>query len=93
MAADPSHKGKFLRIYIEKGGCSSYQYGFKFDEKKDSDTQCDFGEVKLIVDAESASMLKGSQIDYKEEFSGSGFSVTNPNAKDPCGCGQSFQIK
>ena len=88
--SDESLQGKALRVLVEKGGCSSYQYGFAFDEKKDGDTELVLGGLKVLVDAPSAPLLQGSVIDYKEDFSGSGFSIANPNASHSCGCGKSF---
>ena len=90
--ADPAHSGKSLRIAIEKGGCSSYQYKFTFDDRRGADTIVPGDGVDFIVDGETLSMLKGSTLDFQESFSGSGFIVTNPNAKSACGCGQSFQV-
>ncbi len=89
-AGDPSLQGKPLRVFVEKGGCSSYQYGFAFDEKREGDTELALDGLNVIVDGQSADLLKGSVIDYKEDFSGSGFSIVNPNAKGSCGCGKSF---
>lgn len=89
-ASDKDLSGKSLRVYVEKGGCSSYQYGFTFDDKKDGDTDMDLGAFHVVVDAPSASLLTGAVIDYKEDFSGGGFSIANPNAKKSCGCGKSF---
>lgn len=88
---DPSIQGKPLRVFVEKGGCSSYQYGFAFDDLKTGDSELDLGGLKVIVDPNSAPLLQGSVIDYKEEFGGSGFSIANPNAKGSCGCGKSFE--
>ncbi len=88
---DQSLQGKPLRVFVEKGGCSGFQYGFAFDDKKDGDIELPVTELKVIVDHESSEMLKGSVIDYKEDFSGSGFAITNPNAKKSCGCGNSFE--
>jgi iron-sulfur cluster assembly accessory protein len=88
---DPAIAGKPLRVFVEKGGCSGYQYGFSFDDKKEGDTEMAISDLKVLVDAESAPLLSGSTIDYKEDFSGSGFAISNPNAKKSCGCGHSFE--
>jgi iron-sulfur cluster assembly accessory protein len=90
FAGDPSLEGKSLRVVVEKGGCSSYQYGFTFDQKKDGDEEVDQTGVKLLVDPQTAGLLAGSVIDYKEDFSGGGFAISNPNATSSCGCGKSF---
>ena len=87
---DPALSGKALRIYIEKGGCSGYSYGFKFDETQASDTEQTYEGFKLIVDQESGKMLEGSTVDYKTDFGQEGFAIKNPNAKKSCGCGNSF---
>lgn len=89
-AADKELSGKHLRVFVEKGGCSSFQYGFTFDDAKDGDQTLPVEGLSLVVDAQSAAMLQGSVIDYKEDFSGAGFSISNPNAKKSCGCGKSF---
>ena len=89
-ANDKELAGKALRVFVEKGGCSSYQYGFTFDDKKDGDTALDLSGLNLVIDGTSAALLAGAVIDYKEDFSGGGFAISNPNAKKSCGCGKSF---
>ena len=91
-AADPTANGKALRIFVQGGGCSGFQYGFAFDEQKDGDTLIDQGEVKVVVDSYSSPYLQESTVDYVEDFRGSGFVVQNPNAKGSCGCGSSFTV-
>ena len=91
-AQDPEAAGKSLRIYLEAGGCSGYQYGFKYDQKKEGDMVVSSDSVEVLIDAQSAEMLKGSVIDYKEDFSGEGFSIENPNVKRSCGCGNSVEV-
>jgi iron-sulfur cluster assembly accessory protein len=88
--ADASLSGKVLRVFIEAGGCSGYQYGFTFDDKRDGDHEFDCHGLKVLVDAASLPILSGCVIDYTEDFNGAGFSVNNPNAKKSCGCGHSF---
>ena len=82
-----------LRVYIEGGGCSGFQYGFDLEHAVDPD---DFvvenDGVKLVVDPMSFQYLMGSQIDYKEDLMGAQFVVTNPNASTTCGCGMSFSV-
>lgn len=90
-AGEPSAQGKALRVLVEPGhGCSAYQYGFTFDDKKEGDTELEMGGLKIVVDPDSGRLLAGCVIDFKDDFSGAGFSVTNPNAKKSCGCGKSF---
>jgi iron-sulfur cluster assembly accessory protein len=88
---DPSLSGKPLRVYVEPGhGCSQYQYGFSFDEKRQTDLEMTQSGLQVVMDPQSAPLLTGSVIDYKEDFSGAGFAISNPNAKHSCGCGKSF---
>ncbi len=91
-ANDPNAAGKSLRILLESGGCSGYQYGFTYDNKKDGDESYHFDGVDVIIDTKSAELLKGSVIDYKEDFGGEGFAIQNPNVKKSCGCGNSVEI-
>lgn len=88
--ADTTLQGKVLRIFVESGGCSGYQYGFTFDTQKEGDQEFDCNGVKILVDAASLPILSGCVIDYVEDFNGAGFAVKNPNAKKSCGCGSSF---
>jgi iron-sulfur cluster assembly accessory protein len=86
----PENTGKTLRVYVEQGGCSGMQYGLVFDEPRDGDHASDTGGVKVLVDAFSAQYLKGSQVDFSDDLVGGGFKLTNPNARQSCGCGSSF---
>ena len=80
-----------LRVAVRPGGCSGYSYDMFFDsEFADDDIVRSFGEVKLVVDSESASLIKGSTLDYRDGLQDSGFHITNPNATKTCGCGSSF---
>jgi len=88
---DKALEGKLLRVFVETGGCSGYQYGFAFDEKKEGDAELAFEGIKVVVDPKSAPLLNGSVVDYKEDFGAEGFSISNPNAKKSCGCGHSFE--
>lgn len=84
-----------LRVYVTGGGCSGFQYGFKFDEKvEEEDTQVtnENHSVHLLVDAISLQYLWGAQIDYKEDLEGAQFIIRNPNASTTCGCGSSFSV-
>lgn len=92
VSNDPQATGKSLRIYLEAGGCSGYQYGFTYDELKSGDEVISSDGISVIIDPESAQLLKGSVIDYKEEFGSEGFAVENPNVKKSCGCGHSVEI-
>lgn len=80
-----------LRVFIEGGGCSGFQYGFSFDEARaDDDFVLDRGGIELLVDPLSMQYLEGAEVDYVEELSGAQFVIHNPNAKTTCGCGSSF---
>lgn len=97
-----------LRVYITGGGCSGFQYGFKFDEIINQDDtivtqttdESDEGErggsggseVHLLIDPMSIQYLIGAEIDYREDIEGAQFIIRNPNAKTTCGCGSSFAI-
>jgi iron-sulfur cluster assembly accessory protein len=85
------HAGKPLRIYVESGGCSGFQYGMTFDEQRDKDLVADFSDVQLVVDPVSADYLKGTVIDFKDTLNDGGFKISNPKAKQSCGCGRSFE--
>src|SRR5262249_29715973 len=87
----PDSQNKPLRVFVQGGGCSGFQYGFTFDEKKDGDAIMEQGGITVLVDPMSAQYLKDATVDYVEDFRGAGFSVTNPNATGGCGCGKSFQ--
>ena len=87
----PDSQGKPLRIFVQGGGCSGFQYGFTFDDKKEGDAVIETGGIEVVVDPQSAQYLKDAKVDYVEDFRGAGFSVTNPNASGGCGCGKSFQ--
>ncbi len=80
-----------LRVYVQGGGCSGFQYGFTFDEdQQDDDTAVDRDGVRLLIDPMSFQYLIGAKIDYKDDLDGSRFIINNPNASTTCGCGSSF---
>jgi len=91
-AADAASQGKGLRIFVQGGGCSGFQYGFAFDDPKDDDMVIEKGPIKVLLDPYSAPYLAAATVDYVEDFRGSGFVVQNPNAKGTCGCGSSFTV-
>ena len=85
--------GLMLRVYVQGGGCSGFQYGFTFDEEvQEGDTAIENGGVKLLVDPMSVQYLMGAEIDYREDLSGAQFVIRNPNASTTCGCGSSFSV-
>ncbi len=81
-----------LRVAVRPGGCSGYSYEMFFDgDFASDDQQAEFGEaVRVVVDAQSAQLLEGATLDYKDGLDQSGFAITNPNATRTCGCGSSF---
>ena len=80
-----------LRMFVQGGGCSGYQYGFAFDEEIAEDDFVTENEgVKVVVDMISSQYLQGATLDYKEEKFNSQFVISNPNAKSTCGCGSSL---
>jgi iron-sulfur cluster assembly protein/iron-sulfur cluster insertion protein len=80
-----------LRVAVRPGGCSGYSYDMFFDaEIADDDIVRSFGDVRLVVDPESAELIKGATLDYRDGLQGAGFHITNPNATRTCGCGSSF---
>jgi len=80
-----------LRVYIQGGGCSGFQYGFEFDEEQgEDDLAVQTDGVTLLVDPLSLQYLMGAEVDYTESLHGAQFVIRNPNAKTTCGCGSSF---
>lgn len=88
---DPANAGKHLRVFVEAGGCSGLQYGMVFDEIRPGDRQDDFHGARVLVDEFSAAYLKGAVVDFSDALTGGGFKITNPNARQSCGCGKSFE--
>ena len=86
----PDASGKALRVFIQGGGCSGFQYGFTFDDKRPTDHVVAVRDIEVVVDPTSAAKLHGATVDFIEDFRGAGFSVENPNASAGCGCGKSF---
>ena len=82
-----------LRVFVQGGGCSGFQYGFTFDEDiQEDDTVMDKEGVLLLIDSMSYQYLLGAEIDYKEDINGAQFVIKNPNATTTCGCGSSFSV-
>lgn len=83
--------GLALRMAVRPGGCSGFSYEMYFDsETDDSDIVEAYGDVRVIVDPQSAEMVRGSTLDYKDGLMGAGFAIDNPNVTNSCGCGNSF---
>jgi iron-sulfur cluster insertion protein len=95
VAAIAVRQGKppVLRLSVEGGGCSGFQYRFGLaDTIEPDDAQVETDGVKLVVDAVSLDLVRGAQVDYVEDLGGAAFKVANPNAAAGCGCGSSFAI-
>lgn len=91
LFAEQNNPNLKLRVFVQGGGCSGFQYGFMFDEiPSDDDTQVTSSGVTLLIDAMSLQYLQGATLDYKEALMGSNFVIDNPNATASCGCGSSF---
>jgi iron-sulfur cluster assembly protein len=81
-----------LRVFVVSGGCSGYQYGMAIARsREEDDISIEASGVTLLVDAESAPLLEGAEVDYVEDLMKSGFTIFNPNAVRSCACGSSFQ--
>lgn len=83
---------KGLRLAVTGGGCSGLSYKIEFSDSKEKDNVLDFGGVKVLIDPKSVIYLKGIVLDFKDGLNGKGFVFDNPNAKNTCGCGESFSI-
>lgn len=91
LSDKPENAGKHLRVYVEQGGCSGMQYAMVFDEKRADDLETNMHGVCVLVDPFSAKHLRGSVVDFSDSLTSGGFKVTNPNARQSCGCGKSFE--
>ena len=94
MAEEPDGDTMVLRVAIQGGGCSGFQYGLGFDrDAQEGDHAFECEGVTVVVDPFSAPYLMGAQVDYLETIQESGFKIENPNASSSCGCGSSFQVE
>ena len=93
LIAEEGNPDLKLRVFVQGGGCSGFQYGFTFDEAvNEDDTLVTKDNVTLLIDSMSFQYLVGAEIDYKEDINGSQFVIKNPNATTTCGCGSSFSV-
>ncbi|GAB4225115.1 MAG: iron-sulfur cluster insertion protein ErpA [Acidobacteriota bacterium] len=83
-------RGKAFRVFVEGGGCSGFRYAFVFDDRSENDQTWIQEGVEVAIDPISMQYLRGATVDFVEDLRGSGFVVTNPNARGTCGCGSSF---
>ena len=93
LIREESNPNLKLRVFVQGGGCSGFQYGFTFDENlEEGDLRVENGGVTLLIDPMSIQYLAGAEIDYKEDIEGAQFVIRNPNASTTCGCGSSFSM-
>src|SRR5690349_21473529 len=94
MAEEPDAEALVLRVAIQGGGCSGFQYGLGFDSgAADGDVELSLEGVRVVVDPYSAPYLRGATVDFLTGLQESGFKIDNPNAVSSCGCGHSFQVE
>jgi iron-sulfur cluster assembly protein len=94
MAEEPEGEATVLRVAIQGGGCSGFQYGLGFDSgPAEGDVELELEGVPVVVDPHSAPYLQGAVIDFLNGLQESGFKIDNPNAVSSCGCGHSFQVE
>ena len=93
LIAEDGNPNLTLRIYVNGGGCSGFEYGFAFDEAvNEDDFRIDKSGVSLLVDPMSMQYLSGAEVGYEDGLDGSRFVIKNPNAATTCGCGSSFSV-
>ncbi len=93
MAKD-KEKSNGLRIFVQPGGCSGYQYGMVLERNaKSDDFSWNENGINVYIDNQSAQVIKGAKIDFVDTVQGSGFKIDNPNAVSSCGCGNSFETE
>ena len=91
LRAEENKEGSGLRVFVQGGGCSGFQYGLMIEEAgTDADQVFESNGVKLYIDPISVRYLGGAHVDFQDSVTGGGFTINNPNAKSTCGCGQSF---
>ena len=94
LFAKRGQEGYALRVFIQGGGCSGFQYGMALENNiREQDTVINCHDVDVVVDEVSLQYLQGSTVDFVEDVMGSGFKVENPNAVASCGCGSSFRTE
>lgn len=94
ILAEENNPKARLRVFVQGGGCSGFQYGFKIDdEQTEDDFEINLSTITVLVDSMSYQYLNGATIDYQESLMGANFSIDNPNAETSCGCGSSFSTR
>ena len=92
LLSQPENSGKNLRVFVDKGGCSGMQYSLVFDEQRPDDLSSSQHGVTVLVDPFSAKYIHGAIVDFSDALTGGGFKISNPNARQSCGCGKSFEV-
>ena len=95
LLAEENKQGAGLRVFVQGGGCSGFQYGLMIDEGEgdgSADQVIESNGIRLLIDPISARYLRGAEVDFVDNLTGGGFTIRNPNAKSTCGCGSSFSV-
>ncbi len=96
LLSEENKQSAGLRVFVQGGGCSGFQYGLMIQEEGEADAESDrvfeSNGVKLYVDPISIRYLNGAEVDFVNNLTGGGFTIKNPNAKSTCGCGSSFSV-
>ena len=93
LLAEEQKDGSGLRVFVQGGGCSGFQYGLMIEESGGAGDQVfESNGIRLFVDPVSISYLNGSEVDFVDTVTGGGFTIKNPNASSTCGCVQSFSV-
>lgn len=90
LRKERADESQMMRLRVETGGCSGFEYGMLFDEPKEGDEYVEEHGIKVVIDPKSLEKLKGCRVDYDDGLTGKGFEIQNPNAESTCGCGRSF---
>jgi iron-sulfur cluster assembly accessory protein len=95
LLAEENKAGSGLRVFVQGGGCSGFQYGLMIEENGQGagDQVFESNGVKLFIDPISIRYLNGAEVDFVDTITGGGFTIKNPNATSTCGCGQSFSVE
>jgi iron-sulfur cluster insertion protein len=95
LLSEENKAGSALRVFVQGGGCSGFQYGLMIEEngQGSGDQVYESNGVKLLVDPISVRYLGGAEVDFVDTITGGGFTIKNPSAKSTCGCGQSFSVE
>jgi iron-sulfur cluster assembly accessory protein len=94
LLTEENKAGSALRVFVQGGGCSGFQYGLMIEEngQGSGDMIYESHGIKLLIDPISVRYLSGAEVDFVDTVTGGGFTIKNPNAKSTCGCGQSFSV-